>query len=184
MIAMARIPYRDARTLSDESREFIARRGDLNVFRLLSNADDIFRGWAGWVDALFDADGIAPQLRELVILRVGHLQQSGYVVAQHEDAARRLRIPERLLAAVRTGGDLGKAGFDVIELAVLRLVTELLETKHVAAKTFAAVRSALGDEATVELLLWVHLYSGLALVLNAAEVEIDATARFRPTDDA
>lgn len=176
---MARIPYRDIDTLPSESRDFILRRGGLNVFRMLSNADELFDGWAAWVDDFFAGDTFSPRLRELVILRVGHLQDSEYEVLQHEDVARGLGIPEPQLVALRQGGDLAAAGFTPGELAILRFVTELLETKHISDMTFRPVYAALGDTATVELLMWIYLYAGLALVLNATEVEIDASARFQ-----
>jgi hypothetical protein len=39
------------------------------------------------------------------------------------------------------------------------------------------VHSALGSEATVEVLMVIGRYAGLALMLNALDVDLDETAR-------
>ncbi len=58
-------------------------------------------------------------------------------------------------------------------------VTELCTTHRLTDDSFAAVHALFGDEALTKLLMVVSCYYGLALVLNAADVEIDATARFQ-----
>ena len=60
---------------------------------------------------------------------------------------------------------------------MLRLTTELLTTRNVSAELFDQVRTALGSEATVELLMVISRYAGLALMLNALQVDLDETAR-------
>ncbi len=67
--------------------------------------------------------------------------------------------------------------FDATELAVLQLATELLNTRGVAAPLFDQVRADLGPEATVEVLMVIGRYAGLALMLNALDVDLDETAR-------
>ena len=42
---------------------------------------------------------------------------------------------------------------------------------------FDQVHKALGSEATVEVLMVINRYSGLALMLNALDVDLDDTAR-------
>ena len=69
------------------------------------------------------------------------------------------------------------AGFDPVEVAVLRLTTELLTTRGVAAALFDQVHTALGSEATMEVLMIINRYAGLALMLNALDVDLDDTAR-------
>ncbi|MEV6860286.1 hypothetical protein AB0M44_04645 [Streptosporangium subroseum] len=59
----------------------------------------------------------------------------------------------------------------------MRLTTELVTTKHADAALFHQVHRAPGIEATVELLMLIHRWAGLALMLNALQVDIDADAR-------
>ena len=59
----------------------------------------------------------------------------------------------------------------------MQLTTELLTTRGVAASLFDQVHAALGVEATVEVLMLISRYAGLALMLNALDVDLDETAR-------
>ena len=60
---------------------------------------------------------------------------------------------------------------------MLRLTTELLTTRGVSAEVFDEVHRALGSEATVEVLMVISRYAGLALMLNALDVDLDESAR-------
>jgi 4-carboxymuconolactone decarboxylase len=157
----------------------MARRGELNIFRLLANAPAVFDGWTRMTDELLDSPTFTLRARELVILRVAYLQNSPYELAQHIELGRHAGISPAELDAVALGGDLDCAGLSDTELAVLNLVTELCTTKQVREETFGAVKAALGAEATTELLMIVSLYYGLALILNAVELDLDYDARIR-----
>jgi alkylhydroperoxidase family enzyme len=53
----------------------------------------------------------------------------------------------------------------------------LVTTHAVSGELFDQVHTALGSEATVELLMVISRYAGLALMLNALQVDLDETAR-------
>jgi 4-carboxymuconolactone decarboxylase len=55
----------------------------------------------------------------------------------------------------------------------------LCTTHHLRAESFDSARAVFGDAALTELLMIVSCYYGLALVLNAADLDIDTTARFQ-----
>lgn len=174
---MTRIPYRDIGTMTDEARELTIERGNLNVYRALANAENVFTGWmiAGR-DAL-TSPVLSPRLRELIILRTGYLMGSPYEVGQHTGVAEKVGISAEQLATLSPTGDLTEAGFEDIEIAVLLLTTELLVTKRVNSDLFERVRGTLGDEATVEVLMVIGRWAGLALMLNALDVDLDSAAR-------
>jgi alkylhydroperoxidase family enzyme len=174
---MTRIPYRDAESMTDEARALTLERGNLNVYRALANAEKTFTGWMIAGREQLTSPVISPRLRELVILRTGHLMDSRYEVAQHVGVAEQVGVSAAQIAALAPDGDLDGAAFDDTELAILRLTTDLLTTKKVSAELFERVHGALGDEATVELLMIIHRWAGLALMLNALEVDIDTAAR-------
>jgi len=64
-----------------------------------------------------------------------------------------------------------------VELGVLQLTNELVTTRQVAAPLLERVQEALGPEATVEVLMIIARYAGLALMLNALDVDLDQSAR-------
>ena len=175
---MTRIPLVRVEDIPEAGRQFVDRRGGLNVYRLVANAPAVFVGWTRMVEDALDSPTFSARMRELVVLRVAHLQGSHYQMNHHLARAQHAGIPQHQLDAITSDGDLAAAGFDDTELVVLRFVTELCTTSHVGDNTFAAARVALGgDEVITELLMLVSLYYGLALVLNAAELELDETVR-------
>src|ERR1700722_8812593 len=174
---MTRIPYRRPEDMTKRARELTAERGNLNVYRTLANAENAFTGWmlAGR-DAL-TSPVLSRRLRELVTLRTACLMDCSYELGQHRDVARTAGVSADEITAVTTESDWQEAHFDPIELALLRLTTELLTTRNVSAELFDQVHTALGSEATVEVLMVISRYSGLALMLNALDVDLDETAR-------
>jgi 4-carboxymuconolactone decarboxylase len=179
---MSRMPLTTVGQLSEPIREFMARRGELNVFRLLAHAPAVFIGWTQMVDELLDSPTFSPRTRELIILRVAHLQDAPYEVSQHLDLARAAGLTERQIGVILDDGDNADSeeiGFSRIDRVVLDTVTELCTTRHLREKAFTAIQAALGDEATTELLMIVSCYYGLALILNAAGLDNDTTSRLQ-----
>jgi 4-carboxymuconolactone decarboxylase len=177
---MSRIPLASVDQQPEPIRTFIAHRGALNVFRLLANAPNVFAGWAQQVDELFASPTFSARMREVIILRVAHLQGSPYELSQHIPLARANGLTEEQIDAIGGIGDLDAAGFSPTEHAALDVVTELCNTHRLRDESFAAAHAMFGDEAFTELLMIISCYYGLALVLNAVELDIDNTARFRP----
>ncbi|BBX48773.1 hypothetical protein GCM10009641_01810 [Mycobacterium cookii] len=168
---MSRIPPADLEAQPASIRDFTTRRGKLNAFRILANAPRVFAGWTQLVDELFDSPTFSPRTREAVILRVAHLQRSRYELSQHTGIARSAGLTEQQINAIL--GDLDADDFTDTERLVLDLVTELCTARRLTDDSFAACRAALGDEALTELLMIVSCYYGLALVLNAVDVDPD-----------
>ena len=177
---MSRMPLTTVDQQSEPIREFMARRGELNLFRLLAHAPAVFVGWAQMVDEMLDSPTFTPRMRELIILRVAYLQGTPYELSQHMELARSAGLTERQIdAIVDANGDYEAAGLSRTERVVLDAVTELCTTRHLREESFATVHPALGDEALTELLMIVSCYNGLALVLNAVELDIDTTSRLQ-----
>ena len=176
---MSRIPLVGIDQQPEPVRQWMQRRGSLNVFRLLANAPQVFVGWTQMVDELFESPTFSPRMREVVILRVAHLQGSRYELGQHVAIARTAGLTEQQINAILDSGDLEAAGFNGAERTALDVTTELCSTHRLRDDTFATAHAVFGDEALTELLMIISCYYGLALVLNAADLDVDAAARFQ-----
>lgn len=170
------MPLADADEQPEHLRELLARPDTLDVLRLIANAPNIFDGWAQMTGELFKSPTFSARMREVIILRVAHLQDSPYEIAQHVICARAAGLTEREIDALRSNADLDAAGFSGNERLVIDTVTELCTTRRLSDDSFAAARALLGDEALTEMLMIVSCYYGLALVLNAVDLDIDAPA--------
>ena len=177
---MSRIPLTSIEEQPEPVRQWMARRGNLKVFRLLANAPHVFPGWTQMIDELFESPTFNRRMREVVILRVAHLQGSRYELSQHVGIARNADLTDEQINAILDHGDLAAAGFSDTERTALDVTTELCSTHQLRDDTFAAAQAVFGDEALTELLMIISCYYGLALVLNAADLDVDAAARFQP----
>jgi alkylhydroperoxidase family enzyme len=174
---VTRIPYRQPEDMTDQARELTQRRGNLNVYRALANAEHVYTGWMLAGDAALTSPVLPKRLREFIVLRTAYLMDSSYELGQHRDIAQTVGVDIDSINAITSESDWQSGNFDPTELAVLQLTTELVTTRHVAAPLFDQVHSALGSEATVEVLMVIGRYAGLALMLNALDVDLDETAR-------
>jgi len=174
---MTRIAYRQPEEMTEQARELTLKRGNLNVYRALANADKVFTGWMLAGQGVLTSPVLPIRLRELVVLRTAHLMDCPYELGQHRDVARTAGLSGDEIKAVTSGSDWQTAHFEPVELAVLHLTTEVLTTRSVSTEVFDQVHTALGSEATVELLMVISRYAGLALMLNALDVDLDESAR-------
>lgn len=182
---MTRIAYRPLEQMTAKARELTLERGNLNVYRALANSENTFTGWMVAGRAALTSPVLPARLRELIILRVAHLMDSPYEIAQHIPLARTVGVSAQEISVLSHGTFRESAGFDALELAVLRLTSELLTTRAVAPDVLDRVYQQLGAEATVEVLMIINRWSGLALMLNALDVDIDEVARVSiPSTDA
>ena len=174
---MTRIAFRQPEQMTDQARELTRARGNLNVYRALANAEKVFTGWMLAGQAALTSPVLPVRLRELTVLRTAYLMDSPYELGQHRDVARTAGVDVDEINAVLSESGWREGHFGGGELAVLQLTTELLTTRGVSAEVFDRVHTALGSEATVELLMVIGRYAGLALMLNALEVDLDDSAR-------
>lgn len=174
---MTRIPYREPEDMPEFARELTARRGNLNVYRVLANAEKVFTSWMVAGDAALSSPVLPRRLREIIVLRTAYLMDCAYELGQHKDVAQTVGIDRDSIDAITSESDWKTGPFDATELAILQLTAELVITRRVAAPLFDQVHNALGSEATMEALMVINRYAGLALMLNALEVDLDETAR-------
>lgn len=170
------MPLADADEQPEHLRELLARPDTLDVLRLIANAPNIFDAWSQMAGQLFKTETFTPRMREVIILRVAHLQDSPYELAQHVVFARKAGLTDQQIDALQDKADLDAAGFESDERLVIDTVTELCITRGLSDDSFAAAHALLGDEALTEMLMIVGCYYGLALVLNAVDLDIDAPA--------
>lgn len=170
------MPLADADEQPEHLRELLSRPDTLDVLRLIANAPNVFDSWSLMAGRLFDSPTFTPRMREVIILRVGHLQESPYELAQHVIFARGAGLTDQQIDALQDKAPLDSAGFSADERLVIDTVTELCTTRRLSDDSFAKAHELLGDEALTEMLMIVSCYYGLALVLNAVDLDIDAPA--------
>jgi 4-carboxymuconolactone decarboxylase len=170
----------DPQTTPTEIREALAALPDLALFRVISHAERAFAPWLALGGALLAGLELDPRDRELIILQVAASAGSDYERAQHETIAAGSGVPAEQIAAVVAGR------LDDPALAesapVLRVVDELVRTHTTSTQNLDTLRTRLGDRRTVEMMLLVGHYLGIALLTNAAGVAPDAPTQMAVVD--
>lgn len=169
---MSRIPYRDPKTYSEDVSKLMGKAPAMNIFRMLTHADTAARQYMRLGNALLTRGELDPVLRELAILRVGHLSNAHYEVHQHERISRDLGISEAKLEALKQGAD--AAVFSPLEKAVLRFTDDVEANVRASEMTFGPLRKQLSERALAELTLCIGFYMMTCRFLETFDIEREA----------
>jgi alkylhydroperoxidase family enzyme len=151
-----------------------ARRGGelLNLDRMLLHSPPLAAGWNAFLKAVRTELALDARLRELAICAVAAANGAEYEFHHHAPEFTRAggtaAQVEALRAPERAGED--DALFDAQARAVLQLTLEMTRKVAVSGSTFEAVRSALGDRGTVELVGVIAAYNMVSRFLVALEI--------------
>lgn len=174
---MARVPFLDAEDLPDHAalveRIRGQRRGNLiNVYRTLLHSPPLAESWFEHINRVRWGTEISGRLREIVIIRLGHLVKSAYVLRQH--------VPKLAEAEGMTQeecnalADWQNSGlFDASEKAVLGYVDAMARDIVVPDAVFVPLKEHFSDRQVVEITLMVGAYISHSRVLQALEVDLE-----------
>ena len=172
---MARVPLldvEDSPALNDlTDRIRAARRGRvINVYRLLLHSPPLAETWFEHNNAVRWQTGIDGRLREMVIIRIGHLCRAKYVVGQHVP---KLALAEGLtLAECEALADWQDSNlFDERTRAVLAYTDAMTRDIEVADILFEPLRQYFDDRRIVELTVLIGTYAMHVRVFEALKLD-------------
>jgi 4-carboxymuconolactone decarboxylase len=177
---MARVPLlqeQDHPELAEVMAKYSAgRRGKLiNIYRMLLNAPPLAESWFNHSNTVRWKTSIDGRLREIVIIRMGHLTKSAYVLRQH--------VPSLALADGLTLEECEALAdwraskcFSERERAVLAYTDTMTRDITVPDAVFAEVKRHFNDREIVELTVLIGSYNMNARVLQALELDLEPTA--------
>ncbi len=140
---------------------------------MLSGASQaVFTGFGAFAGAFYTATKLAPQLREIAILRVGYLCKSRYETFQHEPLARHLKLTTAQIEAIRLGGEHPDV-LSPVQQAVLDFASDMVKNVRVADETLSTVRKHLSDEQAIDLTLLIGCYTTVCFLLETTGVDLD-----------
>ena len=174
---MARVPFIDPDQRPElaplAARISGARRGRvINVYRALLNSPPLAETWFEHLNAVRWKTSLSGRLREIVIIRIGHLVRVAYILKQHVP---KLAVAEGVtLAECAALEDWRASGcFDEIERAVLAYTDAVTLEAAAGDATYAAVAKHFDAAAMVELTVLIGTYNMHARVVNALQLDLE-----------
>jgi 4-carboxymuconolactone decarboxylase len=169
-----RIPLRDLTQLAGEEAETAAKnrvRGrDLNIFRTMMNHPDLARRWTVFAGHVLHKQTLAPRDRELLILRIGWLNQAQYEWEQHVRIALRSNVSAEEIERIKQGPDAGWSSHDA---ALLKAADELFEHSVISDATWATLAAKYSTEQMMDLVFTIGQYNLVSWALNSFGVPLD-----------
>lgn len=168
---MARIDPVAPEAMSPELKNLLDTRPPYNIYRILANAPTALPGFVQLAGALLTQSELDPQLREMVILRVGAHCRSAYEMHQHLRLARHVGVSEE---RIRKAVDIGGATADEsLEDRMLAFTDSVVVSVKAPQAQFDALREHLSPRGITELLMTIGTYMMVSRVLENLEVEIE-----------
>lgn len=170
-----RIPALDQKDWSPEAAELMqpfVRQGRIfNIFRTLANHPELAKRWMVFANHILGKSTLAVRERELIILRIGYLCQSGYEWGQHVLIARQAGMTDAEIRSCKTGPS--TPGLTVLDRLLLQATDELHTDAHVSDATWAGLSGLLNTKQMMDVVFTVGQYNLVSMALNSFGVQAD-----------
>ena len=174
-LSEARIPELPPEEWPDEIKEMLAaqvKQGNVfNIFKTLANHPDLMRRWVVFANHILGKSSLSVRERELAILRIGYLCQSGYEWGQHVVMARAAGVSDEDIRCVKEGP--GTDGLTPHECLVLKATDELHADAFVTDATWQGLSETYSQRQMMDLVFTVGQYNMVSMVLNSFGVQLD-----------
>ena len=170
-----RIPFKDPDTLSPEDRAYLERGrigGDiLNIFQVMMNHPALMRRWGEFADHILFKQTMPAREREMLILRIGWLNQARYEWAQHVRIARKAGLSDDEIDRIAQGPG---AGWSRLDAALLQAADDLFAHSVIATERWQVLAEHYSTEQMMDLVFTIGQYNLVSWALNSFGVPLDA----------
>ena len=150
---------------------FVAQGRVFNIFRTLANHPDLARRWLVFGNHILGKSTLSARDREMLILRIGYLCQSGYEWGQHVLISKGLKMSDEEIRLCQTGPS--TEGISDYDRLLLTAVDELHGDAHVSDSTWAGLSEHLDRQQMMDLVFTVGQYNLVSMALNSFGVQPD-----------
>lgn len=171
---MPRHPYPPLDTLPAPLAEALKHRigpDRGNVWKMLAWSPALAQPFVDFNDAVRYRTVLSPELRELIILRVGHLCEAPYELHHHTRIAREEGMSEELIRAAAVGAE--APGLDDAQQLVLALTDDLVNERRASDATFAPATAMFGAGGLTEIIMLVGSYVLACMFLRSFAIDIE-----------
>ena len=145
--------------------------GVLGVWSTCANAPSLCNAWLEFTDYLLRESSLPIRDRELLILRIGYLNQGAYEWAAHRGLALSVGIEEQELKDITTGSSADS--WSEWDSALLKAAEELHEVAVISDETWATLARRYDKRQMMEVVFTVGQYNLVAMYLNSLGVQFE-----------
>ena len=172
---MQRVPMRDLATMDAEDRGTVeknAMNGRIfNIFKVLAHHPKLVKRWTPFAGHVLGKQTLAFRDRELLILRIGWLNQAEYEFAQHELIAQKGGVTDGDIEKIKQGPK--ATGWNVHEAALMQAADDLFENSVVSDATWAVLSKSYSTEQMMDVVFTIGQYNLVSWALNSFGVPLD-----------
>jgi 4-carboxymuconolactone decarboxylase len=169
-----RIQFRDFSTLSAEDREMGERNkvnGEVvNIFRVLMQNPKLARSWSRFAGYILGGQSLPARDREILILRIGWLNQAPYEWEQHVRIGKAAGLSDNEIDRISKGP---KAGWNKHDEALVQAADDLYENSVVSDETWKQLSERFNTEQMMDAVFTVGQYNLVSWALNSFGVPLD-----------
>ena len=169
-----RVAMRDLSTMPAADREIVEKNsmnGQIfNIFKVLANHPALVKRWTPFAGHILSKQTLPFRDREMLILRIGWLNQAEYEFAQHELIAKRGGVSDADIEWIKTGPG---AGWNEKEAALLQAADDLFEHSVVSDATWATLSKSYSTEQMMDIVFTIGQYNLVSWALNSFGVPLD-----------
>jgi 4-carboxymuconolactone decarboxylase len=158
--------------LSADTAALLASHPPINVLRMFGLTEDMLPAVLAMVGAVFKAEGIAPRVREIMVLRCAHLLNVPYERQANLVMARNVGLTAQEIEAI--GNDGPVRGLDAEGTLICRVTDELTEFATLTDATLQALVDRYGRNVAAKLILAVGWFNLLSRFLNGTRVPLES----------
>ena len=168
-----RIPFRDFSTLNAGDRgigETKVNGEEINLFKVLMQHPKLARSWAPFANYIINEQTLPAREREILILRIGWLNQAQYEWEQHVLMGKNAGLTDDEIDRITKGP---KAGWDRHHAALIQAADDLFENSTVSDATWQTLSARYNTEQMIDAVFTISQYNLVSWVLNSFGVPLD-----------
>ncbi|MEZ0185878.1 MAG: carboxymuconolactone decarboxylase family protein [Candidatus Reddybacter sp.] len=142
-----------------------------NVIKTLVRYPELFKAWLGFANHVMFNSSLAPRDREIVILRIGWLCQSGYEFGQHILIGRDAGLNDGEIKAIAEGDN--AANWSDAERTLIKATDELHADAFIGDATYAELEEYFDEKQILDIIFAVGQYNMVSMALNTTGVQLD-----------
>jgi alkylhydroperoxidase family enzyme len=145
----------------------------LNVMKMFAGTEDMYPAAIGFIKAVFEAQGVNPKLREMIVLRVATKYHVLYEWQAQSTLARNVGLsPQEIQAAA---SDDAIEGIDAEYRLAWKATDEICIVGTLCDETLCQLLARYGETVTRKLILIISWFNLLSCFINGCRVPVEVT---------